>query len=82
VTRSDRRCQVTETELKRHRGGARALADGFGNLPPQTRFDAAKAVVERTMACLSPAQRASITPRMKWDLVESIATRKPSEVTL
>jgi hypothetical protein len=72
VTRSDRRCQLTDNELKRHRGGARVLADGYGNLPPATTAEAARIAVERAMGSLSPSQRAAISPRMKWELVAQV----------
>ena len=73
LTKSDRRCQLTDNELKRHHGGRGVLADAFGNLPSRNKAEAARIMVERVMNTLTPAQRAKITPRMKWDLVAAVA---------
>jgi len=73
ISRRDRASGVTDSELKRHHGGRGALADAFGNLPPRNRSDAARVIVERIMARLSPSQRAAITPRQKWDIVAALA---------
>jgi hypothetical protein len=51
------------------------LADGYGNLPPATAAEAAMIAVERAMACLSQAQRAATTSRMKWSMVKGVHQR-------
>jgi len=70
VTRRDRASGVTDTELKRiHKG----RGDCSGNLPPVTKWEAAKQLVERALNGMSLAQRDAVTPRMKWEMVERVA---------
>lgn len=74
VTKSQRRPQVTDAELLRKRG--HPAVDGFGNLVTNRREDIARILVERSMLLLTPAERAAITPRRKWELVAQLTARR------
>ena len=74
VTRAQRKPQVTDRELLKRRGSPQM--DCCGNLLTGRREDMVRIAVERAMQRLTPAERAAVTPRAKWDLIDSLVRGK------
>jgi len=79
VTKSDRRCQVTDGELMRVKG--RRKLDCFGNMKHDPASQA-RIKVERHILTLPINQQRAITPRSKWTAVELAQTNHWGEALL